>query len=197
MKTKIYTKTGDSGKTSIKDCRINKSSEVIEAIGSIDELDAFVGDAIVKCFSLRDLECSDEIECFVEVLKQIQRSLYVMNSVLSGYKEISASSEVSSVTVDVTFLETKIDEYTDACPELTHFIRPGVTELDAKLHICRAMSRRAERNIWIYLDSMPAENSSKCIYLCAKYVNRLSDFFFAAARYVTLLQGHQDEIMKL
>lgn len=209
---KLYTKTGDGGETSIKSGRVQKTSTIIEAIGSIDELDAFVGDAYVKCHALPPQDVQ-KIRDLMSSLKKIQTALYIVQGVLAEYQKI----DEKCLAVDVEYLEQKIDEFTEEVPKLTHFIRPGVTELDAKLHICRVTCRRAERRLWKALETFQYANSfmgylrswyyyyhpsalpepSESELLVLRYLNRLSDFFFAAARYATHMLGENDDVLSL
>jgi cob(I)alamin adenosyltransferase len=214
---KIYTKTGDGGLTSIRSGRVSKTSPIIEAIGAIDELDAFVGDAYAKGASF-DVKLSDnddndsllKIGSLLKSLQKIQYMLYVVQGVLCEYQPVDEEKILS----EVEFLENKIDEFTQAVPPLKNFIRPGVTDLDAKLHLCRVICRRAERRLWsatrpepstvdtvlqwyyYYFPAVSRSDSYSPHKVVLQYMNRLSDFFFAAARYVTYVLGEEDDVLK-
>ncbi len=166
---RLYTKSGDKGRTSLVGGRVFKNHPRVEAYGSLDELNAFVGKAITE---IHDETFAD----LREDLIKIQHEIFDSGSDLS----VILPEEERKYRLDKTaieYLETRIDELTDEAPDLEYFILPGGTALAASLHIARTIARRAERQIVALLqeeDDVP--------HTALQYVNRLSDYFFAAAR---------------
>lgn len=155
----IYTKTGDKGETSLfGKTRVSKSDPTINACGTIDELESFIGLVISKLEKKEDKE----------LLTDIQTNLYkIMGYVVGARKGDMVTS------TDVLVLEKRIDEIQDRIPKLTRFILPQGTEVSAWFHVLRAVTRRAERAI-------VALNIDNDVIL--QYINRLSDLFFMLAR---------------
>ena len=166
---KVYTKTGDKGQTSlIGGKKVSKADLRIEAYGTVDELNSFIG-------LLRDQEVNAAQERQA-LLQDIQDNLFVIGSILAtvpGYDKFKLP-EITEEHVDK--LEKAIDVMTESLPELKHFILPGGNSSVSIAHICRTVTRRAERTI-IRLDD--DKNISPVI---VKYINRLSDYFFVLSR---------------
>lgn len=166
---KIYTKTGDKGKTSLIGGRVAKDSLRVEAYGTMDELNSFVGKAMTE------LE-PDKFTDLLEDLEAIQNELFDGGGDLSNvmkerhYKLTEASIEV---------LEQRIDKLMEEAPPLEKFILPGGSPASATLHIARTVARRAERRT---VTLMNAEEDVPTTVV--RYLNRLSDYFFVAARIV-------------
>ena len=155
----IYTKTGDTGETSLYGGhRVNKSDLQVEAYGSIDELQAFLSLATLK------IKNKKEKEFFITIAKD----LYKIMAILSG------ATNQSIVDADVTKLEKYIDLADKKLPKLTKFIIPVGSELSSLFNICRTICRRAERFIVKHEKTKPPT--------ILKYINRLSDLFFIACR---------------
>jgi len=162
---KIYTKTGDEGKTSLFDnSRVWKSDERIMSYGAIDELNSSIGVAL-------SLELDDEVK---NILIKIQNDLFVVGSDLANPdmsdKKIRTTRDMS------VFLEQKIDLLEPQLEPLTSFILPGGTLLASILHLSRTISRRAETHV-VALSKNEEINKEAAIYL-----NRLSDLMFILAR---------------
>ena len=167
---KIYTKTGDAGETALGDMtRVPKHSARVTAYGTVDETNATVG--------LARLHASGEMNA---KLAAIQNDLFDLGADLCrpGHdKDDEAEYPPLRVTqAQVDRLETEIDAMTDVLEPLRSFILPGGSPLAAHLHLCRTVSRRAER-LAVELAGSEAVNPA-----VVKYLNRLSDWFFAAAR---------------
>jgi cob(I)alamin adenosyltransferase len=173
---KIYTKTGDEGLTGLLGGdRIAKNSERIEAIGSIDELNAYVG---VCCTVIND-------PTSLEWLERIQNSLFDLGSELAcppdgKFKLESVTSE------DIERLEQEIDAMESELPPLKEFILPGGSVASAHLHYLRTICRRAERGLFRLHDVNPVRSEPII------YVNRLSDWIFCFSR----LQNHRSGVME-
>jgi cob(I)alamin adenosyltransferase len=165
---KLYTRTGDKGMTSVIGGRLSKSDIRVKAYGTLDELNSFVGLSVTKLQDARFDDIRNE-------LIKIQHELFDCGGDLSAVKKdypFKAKNEM------ITFLEERIDEYIKEAPELERFILPGGTEASAYIHVCRTIARRGEREI-VELQQTGEINS-----VVLKYVNRLSDYFFAIARVV-------------
>lgn len=166
---KVYTKTGDKGKTSlIGGIKVSKADLRIEAYGTVDELNAFIG-------LLRDQEVN-RIEERQVLLQDVQDNLFVIGSLLAtvpGYTKF----KLPEITEDhVGLLEQHIDQMQEQLPELKYFILPGGNASVSQAHICRTVTRRAERSI-IRLNQEEAVSP-----VIIKYLNRLSDYFFVLGR---------------
>jgi cob(I)alamin adenosyltransferase len=167
---KIYTRTGDEGKTSVIGGRVTKDDTRVEAYGTIDELNSFVGQAA----SVLARETSAEWDDLIEHLTLIQHELFDCGSDLSYAVPDPAKMKVTAAMTER--LENWIDHYDAQTPLITRFILPGGSEPASLLHICRTVCRRAERRV-VTLAAEQTGPEEVC-----KYLNRLSDFFFTAAR---------------
>lgn len=163
----IYTRTGDEGKTSVIGGRVLKDDDRVEAYGTIDELNCFVGQAV----SLTDPVGFADLR---ENLLQIQQELFDCGSDLAYVQVKNGPYKVGEELVGR--LELWIDRYEAENPPLAKFILPGGTQLASILHVCRTVCRRAERRT-VTLSQQREINPA-----VLKYLNRLSDFFFAVAR---------------
>lgn len=162
---KIYTKTGDSGKTSLSDgSRVSKSSNLLHAYGTIDELNAFLG-----------LLISEKKEDF---LTELQNLLFVIGGMLATPADLW-ENYYSTDIIDtyVQKLENAIDEMSAELPPFRGFILPQGNTLIAHTHICRTVCRRAEREV---VGLMENDNRYQSVQIL---LNRLSDYFFVLARF--------------
>lgn len=165
---RLYTKSGDKGQTSVIGGRVSKDDVRVEAYGTIDEANSFVGKAVSEMD--RDL-----FKDILEDLEKIQHELFDCGSDLAN---ITNKREYKLTEEAVTYLENKIDELIEEAPELERFILPGGSDASASIHIARTVTRRAERLI---VSLMKEEEIPE---VALKYVNRLSDYFFAVARVI-------------
>lgn len=179
---KIYTKTGDKGETGlIGGTRVSKSDIRIEAYGTIDELNSFVG--LLASYPALASE--------KETLEHIQHRLFVIGSYLATDTNKAQISEFSVIKDnDIRKIESKIDRMNLILPELTAFILPGGSIEGSFCHVCRTISRRAERRIIDLENLYETDNQIKV------YINRLSDYFFVLARYVSLKIGAKEILWK-
>lgn len=166
---RIYTKTGDKGKTSIIGGRVDKDDTRVEAYGTVDEVNCFVGQAITEL----DGNLFKDI---LEDLEKIQHELFDCGGALAT---ISEKRNLMLHQESIDYLEKKIDEYIAEAPELERFILPGGSKPSASIHIARTITRRAERLVVKLLKADP-----KTPEIALKYLNRLSDYFFALARVI-------------
>ena len=172
MSLKIYTKTGDKGKTSlIGGTKVPKNHLRIEAYGTVDELNSFIG-------LLNDSVHLDGVN---ELLKEIQDRLFTIGSTLATDPEKKVSMKIPALEErDIVLLEKKIDEMNDELPPMKSFILPGGHPTVSITHICRSVCRRTER-CCVSL----SETSKAMDPLVIKYLNRLSDYFFVLARWLS------------
>lgn len=175
---KIYTKTGDKGETSlIGGTRVPKYNERIEAYGTLDELNSFIG-------HLRDQLTDRHIR---EVLLRIQENLFTAESVLATDPDVEVQRSLPQLSeIQVTELELEIDAMNLHLPVLSSFILPGGHPLVSLCHVCRTICRRGERII-IKLAAETEVNE-----ILVKYINRLSDYLFVLAREIAYLNNIQD-----
>jgi cob(I)alamin adenosyltransferase len=174
---KIYTKTGDTGFTSLfGGARISKDDIRIEAYGTVDELNAFVG-------TLYDACPHDETK---QILFAIQNKLFNIGSVLAC--DPSSDFKLEGVGAeDVALIEQSIDIMEAALAPLKNFILPSGHLLISASHVCRTVCRRAERRV------VALHKTAHVDEPIAVYLNRLSDYFFVLARYFAILMN-VDEI---
>lgn len=176
---KIYTKTGDEGMTSlVGGKRVSKSSVRLEAYGTVDELNSYLGLLLV---SLTDETARN---CIIES----QSILFSVGAVLATEVEDVKTLPQAVHAEDVEALERQMDEWNAALPGWRGFVLPGGVESAARAQVCRAVCRRAERRILTLAHE--AEVPKEVI----QYVNRLSDFLFVLALRENFLAG-RDEIL--
>ncbi len=179
MTMKIYTKTGDKGETGLFGGeRVPKDHLRINAYGTIDELNAFIG------LTISELN-STEIR---EVLTDLQKKLFVVGSDLATPEnEKNKKINVSRTSQDfIKKAESDIDRFTEKLDELRNFILPGGSKGSALLHICRTICRRAEREV-VSLKKTESINENIVVFL-----NRLSDLLFVLSRYENKVSGIPD-----
>lgn len=167
--TKIYTRTGDKGETSLTDgARVAKDSALIHAIGDVDELNSLLG--LLACKVEGDI-ASD--------LKQIQNELFNLGGELS-------SSHLLIKQEATTWLEKKLDQLNEDLPALKEFILPGGGEATCLCHLARSVCRRAERHL------VTANRERALNQELLAYVNRLSDLLFVMARSISKNNDEQE-----
>ncbi|MFY9212821.1 MAG: cob(I)yrinic acid a,c-diamide adenosyltransferase [Aestuariivita sp.] len=178
---KIYTKTGDAGETALGNgARVAKHAMRVTAYGTTDELNSFVGVARLEAEGALDQQ-----------LERIQNDLFDLGADLCRPDmEKDAESEYPPLRViasQVSRLEAEIDAMNSHLEPLRSFVLPGGARLAAALHVCRTVARRAERQT-VELATMEAVNAD-----AVKYLNRLSDWFFVAARMAN--NGGKDDVL--
>lgn len=174
---KLYTRTGDKGKTSIIGGRVDKDDIRVEAYGTVDEVNCFVGQAVAE---LDPHIFKEEILD----LEKIQHELFDCGGDLANITK----KRVPKLTEEaVTYLESKIDKLIVEAPELERFILPGGSKASASIHIARTVARRAER---LVVSLLKADETTPVV--CLQYLNRLSDYFFALARVINFRLGVKD-----
>ena len=171
--TKIYTRGGDAGQTSLGDgTRVSKLDRRVVANGEVDELNSLVGWAAVVA----------EGE-FAETLARVENELFDLGADITVPTD-EAGLRVTQEQIDR--LEADCDRFNEPLPELKSFVLPGGTELAARLFVARAVCRRAERAV------LAAEASP----LVCVYLNRLSDLLFILARAANAAAGHAETLWK-
>ena len=178
---KIYTGTGDRGKTSLfSGQRRSKTDKRIEAYGDMDELNSIIG-ALVASLGP---EYSDP----VEELQQIQTDLFTISALLATTPDSPSMDTIAAIGQEhIEFLEKSIDRMVDALPALKGFILPGGHSTAAWAHVARTVCRRTERRIVRFLDASFKRQAPDSYQRSLIYINRLSDYLFVAARYCNLL----------
>ncbi len=174
---KIYTKTGDQGKTSLYGgTRVKKSNLRIDAYGTVDELNSYIG--LVKD-QLEDKEV-------IKDLLRIQNKLFALGAMLATpldkekLKDGSDRLKIEKIeATEIQYLESKMDMMNESLDPMTHFILPGGHTIVSFCHISRCVCRRAER---IAVELADSEEINPYIII---YLNRLSDYLFVLARKLT------------
>ena len=176
---KIYTKTGDDGKTSLFDnSRVWKSHERIVSYGAIDELNSAVGIAI-------SMDLDHQLK---EILVRIQNELFIVGSDLANPN--MSDTKIRTTENMTVSLENDIDTFESELSELTNFILPGGTLMSSILHLSRTIARRAETHV-IALSQKEEINKIAIVYL-----NRLSDLLFVLARVLNKRKNIDDIVWK-
>lgn len=179
MATKIYTKTGDGGNTSlIGGTKVPKSDIRIDTYGTVDELNSWIG-------HVNDL-WQDE-ECKAE-LKEVQDRLFTIGSSLATDGEKEPKMKLPDLhDSDIQSLESRVDAMTAALPPMKSFVLPGGHPVVSAIHIVRCVCRRAERLAVAMLEAGLFVDEK-----VIKYLNRLSDYLFTLARYATQKLGAEE-----
>jgi cob(I)alamin adenosyltransferase len=175
---KIYTKTGDKGQTSlIGGTRVPKHHVRIEAYGTVDELNSWIG-------LLRDTISDAHVKT---ILLEVQDRLFTLGAHLASDPEKSHMKLPELKSEDVELLENEIDEIEKVVPPMKSFVLPGGNEIISHTHIARCVCRRAER-CTIHLSE-----SADVDEILVQYLNRLSDYLFMLSRKLTV-DLHAEEI---
>ncbi len=175
---KVYTKTGDKGTTSlVGGTRVAKNDPRLEAYGTIDELNSWLG--LILAYPIADVQT----ERFLTVT---QHRLFDIGAALAT--EIDSKWQPTEITdQDLEAVEAEIDRMENTLPAHDRFILPGGTKLSAVTNIARTVTRRAERLII----SLPAETAPGQAQII-RFVNRLSDYLFVLSRYFNFLAHHRE-----
>lgn len=178
---KIYTKTGDAGQTSLRwGERISKDALRVEAYGTVDEANAFVGQALAF------LPAGDVTDGLRAMLTRIQRELFDVGADLAVPPNRDKGEQPKVQPEMVEQLERDIDQLDAGLDPLRTFILPGGTPAAAALHTARTVGRRAERRVVTLMGHEQVDP------VLLKYLNRLSDFLFVAARAANKAVGAED-----
>jgi cob(I)alamin adenosyltransferase len=184
---RIYTRAGDAGQTRlVGGQKVAKDDLRIECYGTVDELNAFIGAARLTAEELG--KASSSICRLASVLRQIQHELFNLGSILATLPEDVHPKQPRVTDRDVEQLEREIDRANEELEPLRSFVLPGGSRLDAELHICRTVCRRAERMLVKLAgrEDVPGE--------ALRYLNRLSDALFVWSRWVNNVLGTQETL---
>ena len=181
--SKIYTKKGDDGKTELGDGkRIVKFSTRVEAYGTVDELNAMIG-------TITSMNIETKLD---SCLERIQNDLFDLGADLCLPEDTTGHMNPEPLRVEKSLterLESEIDNMNKRIDPIRSFVLPGGSEIAAKLHLCRTICRRAERLVVKLIENEKVNKEA------LKYLNRLSDWFFVAAR-VSNDDGKKDILWK-
>ena len=175
---RIYTRRGDAGETSLAGGqRVAKDALRIECYGTVDELNAFVGLACVSA------ETDARLASLASILKRVQHELFNLGSILATLPEDVHPRQARVTGAEIDLLEAQIDSMNEDLPPLRSFVLPGGSRINAELHACRTICRRAERlSVSLArLEDVPPE--------AIQYLNRLSDALFVWSRWVNRALG--------
>jgi cob(I)alamin adenosyltransferase len=193
MASKIYTRTGDKGKTSlIGGTKVPKNNIRIESYGTVDELNSFIGlliDQLAASSPTLAPASPESLAPAMSVLREVQDRLFTIGSSLACDPDKSPQFKIPDLAgSDVDLLEKKIDEMNAALPPMKSFVLPGGHVAVSTAHIARCVCRRAER-----LCVSMQENGLFIEPLVLQYLNRLSDYLFMLSRYT----GHVLKIAEI
>ena len=175
---RIYTKRGDAGETGlVGGQRVPKDTPRIEAYGTVDELNAFVGLAAISCAE------DSRLAPLAAILRRVQHELFNLGSILATEPADVHPHQPRVTAAEIAQLEREIDSMNADLPALRSFVLPGGTGLNAELHVTRTICRRAERLVVAMAreESVPPE--------VIPYLNRLSDAMFVWSRWVNHVLG--------
>ncbi|MFA8449696.1 MAG: cob(I)yrinic acid a,c-diamide adenosyltransferase [Bacteroidales bacterium] len=175
---KVYTKTGDKGTTAlIGGTRVPKYHQRIEAYGTVDELNSYIG-------LIRDSVSNQSVK---EELLEIQDRLFTLESLLATDPKAIIGKKLPKIEQDnVTYLEKAIDKMNEDIPELNSFVLPGGNIVSSHCHVARCICRRSERIVVQLAEEFEVDP------FCRQYLNRLSDYLFVLARKIIYDNGDQE-----
>lgn len=177
---RIYTKRGDSGETGLAGGqRVPKDSLRIDAYGTVDELNSFLG---LACISCQELGGQDpRMGLLASMLRRVQHELFNLGSILATLPQDVHPKQARITPAEIAQLEREIDAMNEDLPPLRSFVLPGGTRLNAELHVTRTVCRRAERLLVALsrLEPVPPET--------IQYLNRLSDAMFVWSRWANFV----------
>jgi cob(I)alamin adenosyltransferase len=179
--TRIYTKTGDDGTTSLGDMsRTSKNDPRLEAYATVDEANSSIG-VVLAMGNIKD-------ENIKKLLIRIQNDLFDVGADLcTPVVDNPAAEPLRVLESQIDYLENQIDHYNDSLQPLRSFVLPSGTPAAALMHVARTVTRRAERTTWHEIHAFGGGVNP----MTAKYLNRLSDLLFVLARYVNKDVGDQ------
>jgi cob(I)alamin adenosyltransferase len=178
MTIKIYTRTGDDGTTGlVGGTRIKKSDLRLDAYGTVDELNAWIG-------LIRSMDIDQKI---IQLLVSIQNNLFIIGSKLASDERGKAITDRFQLGIqDTHSLEEAIDTYEEELKPLRNFILPGGSQKVSYCHIARTVCRRAERLVVRLSQNSEVEQS------ILEYLNRLSDYLFVLSRKIAFAEGSEE-----
>jgi len=179
--TRIYTKTGDDGTTSLGDMsRTSKNDPRLEAYATVDEANSSIG-VVLAMGDIKDAE-------IIKLLIRIQNDLFdVGGDLCTPVVDKPVSEPLRVLDSQIDYLEKQIDKYNESLQPLRSFVLPSGTPAAALLHVARTVTRRAERDTWHAIHAFGGGVNP----ITAKYLNRLSDLLIVLARYANKEIGDQ------
>jgi cob(I)alamin adenosyltransferase len=182
---RIYTRAGDEGLTRLADgAQVSKSSGRVSAYGEVDELNAVIG--LVRLETAQD-------SILDPILARIQNDLFDLGADLATPVAVDGPLALRIVSSQVERLEQEIDILNADLSGLTSFVLPGGARAAAALHLARTVCRRAERVTTAFVDSLSPLETTRPHDLALRYLNRLSDLMFVAARFAN--RRGQDDVL--
>ncbi len=184
---RIYTRAGDAGQTRlVGGQRVAKDDRRIECYGTVDELNASLGVARATAEELAGRV--ERLRGLASILKRVQHELFNLGSILATLPEDVHPKQPRVTDAEVTQLEREIDAANEDLEPLRSFVLPGGSRLDAELHVCRTVCRRAERLLVALArdGAVPAE--------AVRYLNRLSDALFVWSRWANHVLGASETL---
>jgi len=177
---RIYTKRGDAGETSLAGGqRVPKDSIRIDCYGTVDELNSFVGVALITCQELGGAD--PRMGLLSAILRRVQHELFNLGSILATRTEDVHPKQARITAAEIEQLEREIDAMNEDLPPLRSFVLAGGTRLNAELHVTRTVCRRAER----LLVRMARDEQAPPEAI--RYLNRLSDAMFVWSRWANFV----------
>jgi cob(I)alamin adenosyltransferase len=175
---RVYTRTGDDGTTGlIGGTRVQKYDHRLEAYGTVDELNSWIG--LIRS---QDIDSED-----IGDLVAIQNKLFVIGANLAtDTSKVDLTEKLSCCNEDILFLENKMDQILDSLPPLSNFLLPGGNNAVSYCHIARTVCRRAERRVYKLASEASVSNQ------VLKYLNRLSDYLYVLSRKVAKDTGVEE-----
>jgi len=179
---RVYTRSGDKGETSLAGGqRVGKDSQRIEAYGTVDELNAVIGVARDTAEELIPIyPAMAELDA---ILKRVQHELFNVGSILATLPQDVHPKQARITDAEIAQLEAEIDKMNEGLPALRSFVLPGGCRLNAELHVCRTVCRRAERLCVTLAREEPVDGA------IIRYLNRLSDALFVWSRWASHTLG--------
>jgi cob(I)alamin adenosyltransferase len=180
---RVYTRQGDSGETGLAGGqRVPKDGRRIEAYGTVDELNSFLGIA-------RDSASADpRLKPLEIILLRVQHELFNLGSILATLSEDVHPKQARVTEAEVARLESEMDEMNEVLTALRSFVLPGGSRLNAELHVCRTVCRRAERA------TIALGRVERIAPDCVRYLNRLSDALFVWSRWASHITGSAETL---
>jgi len=179
---RVYTRQGDQGETALAGGqRVPKDGARIQAYGTVDELNCFVG--VARATAAEMAAGVPRLALLVAILLRVQHELFNLGSILATLPEDVHPKQARVTETEVAQLETEMDRMNEVLPPLRSFVLPGGNRLNAELHVCRTVCRRAERAAveLARAENIPPET--------VRYLNRLSDAMFVWSRWASHVTG--------
>ena len=185
-KSKVYTGTGDKGKTSlVGGQRVSKADQRIDLYGQVDELNSWIG--VVRSH-VNENQNSEYL-----YLNTIQNHLFTMGSIFASEPSDRIKYKLPSLTEeDLKVIESEIDKIDEKLDKLKNFILPTGTPAASYIHMCRTVTRRVERSLVSFMET----HEGDIPIIIESYLNRLSDYFFVLGRFENKINDIEETIWK-